>query len=109
MGPLTQRLVDTLGEIAAVLEADGETHWRTWAITARSRLQDSDFSGITYVLGAYGGMGSFSDLVVGQTSQDGKLALKADAKVQNERLTVLRERAWTLATSVERGYESAGT
>lgn len=38
---------------------------------AQTSLEDSDYSGITCLLSAYGGMGSLNDLILGQTFDDG--------------------------------------
>ena len=52
---------------------------------ARVRLlRDDQYSGVTFLLGAYGGMGSFNDLVLGNDPS-------------NTRFEQLRERAWALA------------
>ena len=60
-----------LEQLATVLESDGDTHWSLWVRKARARLLDSDYSGITYLLSAYGGMSSFNDLILGQSYDGG--------------------------------------
>ena len=105
MGPNTQELVVTLNELAALLEGDGEIHRRVWMLRARSYLENSDYYGIECLLGAYGGMGSFNDLVLGQSCQDGVLAWKTGQKELNQRLEELRFKAWKLAQEMKRQHQ----
>lgn len=105
MGPKTTELVRVLDELAAILERDGERHWRTWMLQAKARLEQSDYAGIEYLLGAYGGMGSLNDLVLGQTLANGRFAWKAGHIELNERLGVLRSKAWELAQAIKRSHD----
>jgi len=105
MGPKTTELVKVLNELATILESDGEQHWRAWMLRARARLEQSDYSGIEYLLGAYGGMGSFNDLVLGQTLANGRFAWRLGHIELNERLDVLRNKAWELAQAIKRSHE----
>jgi len=66
MGPKTQELVSVLEELTSLLESDGDSHWSNWMQKAKARLLNSDYSGVEYLLSAYGGMGSLNDLVLGQ-------------------------------------------
>ena len=59
-----------------------------------------DDSGIQHVLGAYGGMGSVNDLVLGQGSDNGVFAWKPGAQKLNNRFAALRSRAWELAQEI---------
>ena len=106
MGPKTKQLIEILDQIIAILESDGESHWRKWIATSKSRLTNSDFSGIGHLLSAYGGMGSFSDLVIGQTMVNGKLHWKERAGETNERLDALRTEAYRLADFIKRNQLS---
>jgi hypothetical protein len=82
----TERLIAVLTELSTLLEDDSEHHWREWALDARDRLAAADYSGIERWLAAYGGMGSFTDLVLGPN---------------NSRLAALRTQAWELANSIK--------
>jgi len=73
---------------------------------AESLLEASDFSGIEYLLSAYGGMGSFN--VLGQNSGRAGFAWKEDAKELNERLDSLRSEALTLAIAIKRSHDASG-
>jgi hypothetical protein len=105
MGSQTDKLIVLLSEAVLLLESDAETHWRSWMLRARNSLEQSDYSGIEYLLGAYGGMGSFNDLALGQTSIDGTFAWKPGAKALNDRLDVLRTEIWQLATYIKNNHE----
>lgn len=71
-----QPLIDVLDALIQVLEQDGDTHWSAWMRRAKSRLAQGDDRGADDLLGAYGGMGSFNDLILGQSYQDGRFAWK---------------------------------
>jgi hypothetical protein len=105
MGPKTTELVRVLDQLATILESDGEQHWRAWMLQAKTRLEQSDYSGIAHLLGAYGGMGSFNDLVLGQTLANGRFAWKAGHNELNKRLGALRSKAWELAQAIKRSYD----
>lgn len=100
-----KRLVKTLGRMISILESFGEEHWRAWMVDARARLLDSDYSGIERLLKAYGGMGSFNDLVVGQELVDGRLRFKPGAPEANKKLSALRSQAFEIANSIRRNQE----
>jgi hypothetical protein len=109
VGPKTSELVAVLEELVDLLESDGCSHWSEWMQRARTRLVSSDFSGIDYLLGAYGGMGSFNDLILGQTSVDGAFAWKPGHESLNERFSALRTKAFELAEFIKRNHDIGGT
>ncbi|MEL4204831.1 hypothetical protein C9E85_16375 [Plesiomonas shigelloides] len=102
MGPKTQELIGVLDELASVLESDGNTHWGGWMQKARARLLNSDFSGIEYLLSAYGGMGSLNDVVLGQSYKNGVFEWKPGHVELNEKFTALSSKAWELADAIKR-------
>ncbi|UVH49888.1 hypothetical protein P0D91_14840 [Pseudomonas sp. CBSPBW29] len=102
MGPKTAELIDVLEELAILLESDGDNHWSRWMRKAKTLLQASDYSGITYLRSAYGGMGSFNDLILGQSSVDGVFFWKPGYKELNDRLEELRSKASQLGTEIQR-------
>ena len=83
-------LCEALRELIALLDLDGETHWRRWMATALAQLEANDLRGATYILGAYGGMGSFNDLIIGQRLDGDRFSWAADAQEANETLNQLR-------------------
>lgn len=67
MEPKTQQLMKLLEELIALLNKYEIQNWSKWMQKALQRIENSDFSGITHLLRAYGGMGSFNDLVLSST------------------------------------------
>lgn len=102
LGPKTQKLIAVLDNLASVLESDGNTHWGSLVRKAQSRLLNSDFSGIEYLLSAYGGMGSINDVVLGQSHIDGIFIWKPGHIKLNKRFDMLRAKAWELADAIKR-------
>jgi hypothetical protein len=102
MGPKTEELICVLDQLAAMLESDGDTHWSLWMRKARARLMDSDYSGIEYLQSAYGGMGSFNDLILGQRDENGVLCWKPGHVELNERFDELRNEAAKLVELIKR-------
>ena len=102
MGPLTEQLIDVLDQLATVLESDGEIHWSQWMRKARAHVMNSDYYGVEYLLSAYGGMGSFNDLVLGQTTINGAFAWKPGHVELNNKFDALRAQAAKLAHEIKR-------
>uniref|UniRef100_UPI00403F3A87 DUF6966 domain-containing protein n=1 Tax=Paludibacterium sp. THUN1379 TaxID=3112107 RepID=UPI00403F3A87 len=94
-----------LDELASVHESDRNAHWGSWMRKARVRLLNSDYSGIEYCLSAYGGIGSLNDVVLGQSYKDGAFEWNPGYVELNERLTVLRKKAWELANAIKRSQQ----
>ena len=105
MGPKTKELIEVLTSIIDLLKSDGETHWAAWMRKSKSRLESSDFSGITHLLGAYGGMGSFNDLIICQQMIGGKFSWKDGHIEKNDELSRLRSEAWELADAIKRSRD----
>ena len=104
MGPKTQELVGVLAKLASLLDSDGEQHWCAWMLRVKARLENSDYSGIDYLLSAYGGMGSFNDFIAGQSMVAGQFVWKTGDKELNDEIDELRNRAWSLAKDIERHH-----
>ena len=90
-------LLATVESIIEVLEDDGETHWQTYMAEVRAMFLRGDRRAVQKLLGAYGGMGSFNDLVLGHRVVDGETVVRDDMAALNERLDGLRTSAWTQA------------
>ena len=105
MGPKTQELVEVLAKLALLLQGDGEQHWRAWLLRAKARLENLDYSGVEYLLKAYGGMGSLSDFIAAQSLTDGQFTWKPGYVELNNEIDGLRSKAWELATEIKRSYE----
>ena len=91
-GPLTTRLTSLLEELAAVLRELDHDHWADWMSDGAEELRAGRFKGITHVLGAYGGMGSFTDLIFEENA--------AGRKAER-----LRSNVWSLAEKIRRRAE----
>jgi hypothetical protein len=102
MGQRIEELIDVLEQLIKVLESDGEMHWSRWMRKAQTLLMDSDYYGITYLLSAYGGMGSFNDLVLGQNADKGPYAWGPRHVGVNNDLQELRGKAAQLAFEIQR-------
>lgn len=100
MGPKTRELCDRLRETVELLTNVGADYWADWLDESLSRIQLSDLSGVDYLLRAYGGMGSFNDLMI--TRSNGHSVSEADGQEINMRLEVLRSALYELAADVRR-------
>jgi len=105
MGPNTEELIEVLEQLAVLLEGDGDVHWSQWMRRARALLVSSDYRGVEYLLLAYGGMGSFNDVVLGQGSVDGVWAWKPGYVELNEAFDSLRGQAASLAGAIRRAQD----
>lgn len=95
-------LVHVLEQLAELLERDGDQHWSRWMRTARARLLDGDPDAIRYLLSAYGGMGSFNDLILGQRYDSNGFSWKPGYAELNQRFDDLRGEAYDLAQRVRK-------
>ncbi len=98
---LCSELQQVLSEIISVLEEDGETDWRMYMQSVRTQLESGDLRGVRTLLGAYGGMGSFNDLVIGQSVDEGQVRWREGHVALNDRLDGLRTHAYELAQEIE--------
>ena len=104
MATKLDELLEILDELIQLLESDGEQHWSKWIRQSRSQLLKSDYSGIELLLSAYGGMGSFNDLVISQSYENGQFHWKEGHIDKNNRLSELRSKAWELADAIRRNH-----
>ena len=103
MGPKTKELVAVLENIIVLLDKYGIDNWSKWMRESLNRINNSDFSGITHLLGAYGGMGSFNDCVLVNRSpkkEKGSTPVK-----DNYKFNELSSRAYSLATEIQKEVE----
>ena len=97
IGPKTSRLVALLDELGVVLRELDQSHWADWVAESARRLRQSDFSGISHLLSAYGGMGSFNDILPELVGE------QPDPRIKRARR--LRSEAWGLADEIRREAE----
>ena len=81
-------LISVLTSLVPFLREFGEQRWVVWIEKSNRRLRDGDLYGAEYLLRAYGGMGSLTDVVVPQA--------------QSAIFATLRNRAWELARFIQR-------
>jgi hypothetical protein len=99
------RLIDLLDEAATLLNTHGETQWTSWLAKCKRKLGTNLDGGLDYVLGAFGGMGSFNDLVV--IRLNGYHIQEADEAEVNDKLGELRTNIWAEATALRRQIRRA--
>jgi hypothetical protein len=100
MGPKTVELCEKLREASALLKSAGEQHWASWLDKSLTRIERRDLSGVDHLLGAYGGMGSFNDLIL--MSANGHSVTDESNRDVNDRLDTLRTKLYELARDVRR-------
>jgi hypothetical protein len=100
MGAKTKSLIETLTELSSLLRQHDEQHWASWIDSDLRRIGSGDLNGVTHLLSAYGGMGSFNDLVLHPAN--GHRVDTASIVRVNDALSLLRSRAWILADQISR-------
>jgi hypothetical protein len=93
-----ERLLARLDEGIALLAQHGESHWARWMRTVRAEVQLFDAHGLRRLLQAYGGMGSFNDVVL--THLNGHQIDPKQERIVNERLNALRSSMHSDATAL---------
>jgi len=100
-----QRLSGLLDETLALLNQHGESHWAAWLATCERGLASYDAHGLDRLLGAFGGMGSFNDLLV--MEMNGHRIQQVQEAAVNSRLTELRNEIWLEATALRHDIRQA--
>jgi len=95
-----EELATILVEITALLERHGETYWREWLAGDAQLIRQDDVTGLEHLLSAYGGMGSFTDLVL--SPLNGHKITQAEGESVNDRLHALASRAYDIARELQR-------
>jgi hypothetical protein len=102
MDPIIGSLCERLRQTVDLLYHFGEHDWAMWLREGLSWIEHDDFSGVERVLAAYGGMGSFTDLVLHPSN--GSLDFDAECKLANEQLESLRSEMFDLAQEIRRAF-----
>jgi len=92
-----------LDELVALLQNVNESHWLAWAERCKDELGSRDRAAFDELLGAYGGMGSFNDLVLMKANRHAVAV--ADEGAVSERLWDLRTSIWEDATALRRSLQ----
>jgi hypothetical protein len=103
MSPKTRILCDRLREATKLLRRVGENHWSEWLDDSLCRIENSDFSGIKHLRDAFGGMGSFDDLII--MSANGHVVSNDDCCAVNARLDDLRHELYELSDYIRHNAE----
>ena len=93
-----EALVSMLEETAELLRESGFAGWSEWFLIDAKRIRSLDFFGIEHLLTAFGGMGSFNDVVLHSRNEDGSPGHALHA--ENEKLDSLRTRIYNLANKM---------
>ena len=86
-----------LQALLGLLEEAEETFWRNTLARGMRQVQEQKLAGATYVLGCYGGVETFSDLVIGQKFEASE---PLRFRNLNARLSHLRTRTFDSANAI---------
>jgi hypothetical protein len=95
----TQQLISILEQIEHLLVTHGEQHWSAWITRDITVIKKGDAHGIVHFLSAYGGMGSFNDLLL--CAANGHRIDEMEVSGVNDTLSALRSEAYILAKEIE--------
>ncbi len=93
-------LCERLREVVAILHAAEDAAWPDWFEKLLARIEQGKLSAVGDLLGCYGGMSSFNDLVL--TPVNGHRVEADEEYTINNRLDALRRRMYDLASEIER-------
>jgi hypothetical protein len=74
------RLVADLGTLQQWLADRDVSPWADWLQSSRQQIMAHDGNGLSHLLGAYGGMGSFNDLQISPAMQRLRTRIYDDAQ-----------------------------
>jgi hypothetical protein len=101
MQPQAKELIGVLGQLAELLESEGEARWSKQMRDAARRLEEEAPAGVGLLLDAYRGADSFRSFAFGQ--KDGERRPDAPPGLDKNRvLDNLRRRAHVLADFIQR-------
>jgi hypothetical protein len=105
MAKTTKKLIKILDAMISITEWD-DSGWATWLSQCKNEIENGDFHGIERLLGGYGGMGSFNDLVVGQSHDgNGNFIWRKGWKRRNSMLSRLRLKAYEMAQHIKHNHD----
>ncbi len=99
------KLLLCLAEAVVLLRDNNELRWAEWFEQVRGRIDGGNYSGVEQLGTAFGGMGSFNDLVLqSQSSQQQypyEIFWSRSDVIANERLSALRTQMYGLFMQIE--------
>lgn len=93
-------LIRALDDAIRILTTAGEEHWRSWLERDRRLVANGDACGLEHLMNAFGGMGSFNDLML--TAANGHSGTDQELSEMDDRLHELRDQIWTACRSLQR-------
>lgn len=99
------RLVANVTAARELLTQFGEDHWASWMAAVHGDLTARDAHGLKRLIGAYGGMGSFNDVVIHPVN--GHSVAEDDIDRANRSLAGLRTVMYTDAKALLHDLERA--
>ena len=100
IGETSERLSANLIAVIALLRKPQITRWADWMADALARLDDCVTNGFADILAAYGGMGSFNDLVI--YSRDGPDQRGDAADLDDKQQVARRKQIWLDARALSK-------
>jgi HAD superfamily hydrolase (TIGR01509 family) len=100
-----QRVLQNLSSVVDVLQRIESELWLEWMRLDALRIESGDPGGVTHLLSAFGGMGSFNDLVV--DPRNGHPVTDLEAKRLDEQLCILRSFIWSDAIELRNANAAA--
>lgn len=92
-----EQLGDSVSQLIALLQESGDSFWIPYLERGLAQVRQHRLSGVTFILGCYGGEETFSDLVIGRRlEQSDPLAFRN----LNARLSELRNRTFDDANAI---------
>ena len=101
--PKTQILCERIRETADLVRRVGENYWCEWLEESLRRIGNSDFSGIEHLRSAFGGMGSFNDILISRAN--GHPVSDEESWSLNARLSDLQHKLYELADYIRHNAE----
>jgi hypothetical protein len=100
MGHKTIKLISLLDQSSNFLARHGEANWSECLLKSKLLLEAGNFSGVPLLLGAYGGMGSFNDLILSPIN--GHTLCDQETDKVNIKLNKYRSELYDLANQIKR-------
>ncbi len=99
MGVKTKKLIELLENLLNLLKTHNESHWVNWYSKSLQSLRDNRFA-IPQILGAYGGMGSFNDLII--HPMNGHTIEESEIDLVNNRLRELAKEIYDICKQIKK-------
>jgi hypothetical protein len=95
-----RKLLEALDRAVALLRDCSVDFWADWLESDRRKIAEGDRYALEHLLMAFGGMGSFNDLVIHPLS--GHVVDDVDVDRVNRELTTHRSEIWSAAKAMKR-------